>query len=132
MNLLDAFTTHLATLTGSTIGQDMFKGQAPSSNKVPDALWWVIASGGDTERRLQTGERMKSYLVEIRYRNRDYQTVYDKLYDLEVSLNAQDCIQLSGYETVLIEATTFPIDDDLDGEDRKVGLLAVTITTYIT
>ncbi len=130
MNIAESFATYMATVTGSTIGQDLFIGQAPSSNKVPDSIYWVGASGGDTERKLRTGERMKSYLIEVRYRNRNYETVYEKLQLLEEDLNAGNCTQLSGYTTVDIEATTFPIDEDLDSEDRKVGLLAVTISTY--
>lgn len=130
MNLPAAFAAYIDSITIFTTGQDLFIGEAPSSNKAPDSLMWVTASGGDTERKLQTGERMKSYLVEVRYRNRNYQTVYDTLHDIEEDLNEGNCTQLSGFETVSIEATTFPIDEDLDSEGRKVGLLAVTITTY--
>jgi len=129
MNLAAAFATYLDTNTSFTTGQDLFIGQAPSS---PDTLCWVTASGGDTERKLKTGERMKSYLIEIRYRNRDYQTVYNTLQTIEELLNADDCIQLTGYDTISIEATTFPIDEDLDQEGRKVGLVAATISTYKT
>lgn len=130
MNIAEAFATYIDTSTAFTIGQDLFIGQAPSSDKVPDSIMWVEASGGDTERKAHTGERMKSYLVEVRYRNRNYQTVYDTLHDLEEDLNQSECINLSGFETIQVEATTFPIDEDLDSEGRKVGLLAVTITTY--
>ncbi len=129
-NLPSAFASYLDSITTSTIGQDLFIGEAPSSNKAPDALMWVIASGGDIERKLSTGEKMKSYLVEVRYRNRNYQTVYDTLQTIEEDLNNGNCTQLSGYDTISIEATTFPIDQDLDDEGRKVGLLAVTISTY--
>lgn len=131
MNIAKSFATYLQdSLSIGTIGQTIFVGFAPSSNKVADAIYWVTASGGDTERRLYTGERMKSYLVEIRYRNRDYETVYENLHTIEEDLNEGNCTQLSGFETVQIDATTFPIDEDLDSEDRKVGLLAATITTY--
>lgn len=131
MNIDEAFATYLQDeLSIATIGQNLFIGNAPNSNKVPDAIYWVTASGGDTERKLQTGERMKNYLVEVRYRNRDYKLVYDSLAAIEEDLNEGNCTQLSGFETVQIEATTFPIDEDLDNEDRKVGLLAVTITTF--
>lgn len=129
-NLATSFATYLATTTSSTLGQDLFIGQAPSSNKVPDAVWTVTISGGDKEVRLKTGESVKSYLLEVRYRNRDYETVYNKLHDLEEDLNDGNCTQLSGFETISIEATTFPIDDDLDAEDRKIGMLVATVLTY--
>jgi hypothetical protein len=130
MSLASAFAPYLATQSGSTIGQDLFIGQAPSSNKVPDAVWSVTSSGGSKAITLQSGESVKSYLLEIRYRNRDYETVYDKLHALEEALNAGDCTQLSGFETLSIEATTFPVDEDLDSEDRKLGLLVATVLTY--
>lgn len=123
----NAFATYLDANTSFTIGQDLYIGTAPTS---PDAICWVIASGGDTERKLKTGERMKSYLIEIRYRNRNYQTVYDTLQTIEELLNADDCPTLIGFDTVSIEATTFPIDEDLDSSGRKIGLVVVTISTY--
>jgi hypothetical protein len=130
MNVASAIASYLQDNNIATSGQDLFIGQAPSSDKVPDSIYWIQASGGDTERLAQTGERIKSYLVEIRYRNRNYQTVYDNLQTLEELLNGNTCIQIDGYETIQIQATTFPIDDDLDSEDRKVGMLAATILTY--
>ena len=130
MSLASSFATYLQTLGIATIGQDLFISQAPSSNKVPDSIWWVIASGGEVERNLKTNSKMKSYLVEVFYRNRDYNTVYESLHELEEDLNGAGCIQLSGFETVQIEASTFPVDDDLDSEDRKIGLLQAKITRY--
>lgn len=130
MNIAEAFATYLENESIATIGQDLFIGEAPSSNKVPDSIYWVEASGGDTLRKLKTNGKMKSYLIEVRYRNRNYQVVYDRLNTLEELLNSGACTSLTGYETVDVEATTFPIDDDLDSEDRKVGLLQVTITTF--
>lgn len=130
MSLASAFAPYLATQSGSTIGQDLFIGQIPSSNKAPDAAWSVSSSGGNKEISLQSGESVKNYLLEVRYRNRDYETVYEKLNSLEEALNAGDCTQLTGFETLSIEATTFPIDDDLDSEDRKIGMLVATVLTY--
>lgn len=130
MNIAESLATWLEGQSIATIGSDMFIGQAPSSNKVPDSIYWLEASGGDSLRKLKTNGKMKSYLVEIRYRNRNYQSVYDRMHTLEELLNSGVCTQLTGFETVEIEAATFPIDDDLDSEDRKVGMLQATITTF--
>lgn len=130
MNITRAFAEYLATITASTIGQDLFIGQAPSSDKAPDSIWWVSGSGGDVTTRVKSGENLKSYLIEVHYRNRNYQTVYENMQSLEERLNDDPCTQLNGFDTVDIEATTFPVDDDLDAEDRKVGLLQATITIY--
>lgn len=130
MSIAESLATFLEGQSIATIGSDMFIGHAPSSNKVPDSIYWLEASGGESLRKLKTNGKMKSYLVEIRYRNRNYQTVYDRMQTLEELLNSGICTQLSGFETVEVEAATFPIDDDLDSEDRKVGLLQATITTF--
>lgn len=79
---------------------------------------------------LKTGESVKQYIIDIRLRSRDYETVYENLQALEEDINADLCSQLTGYDTIDVEATNFPIDDDLDSEDRKVGLLRVTLTIY--
>lgn len=130
MNLAEAFAELLEDLTGSTLGQDLFIGQAPSSNKVPDSLWLISTSGGAKVVKAQTSEYVSDYQIEVRYKNRDYKTVYDNMQSLLTQLNSGSCTQLSGYETIEIEATTYPIDEDLDSEDRKVGLLVATVTTY--
>lgn len=130
MNLVESFATYLATLTSSVLGQTLFIGEAPSSNKVADSIWWVIASGGAKEIKLATGEAVKNYQIEVYYRNRDYEAVYSAMQSLEEDLNCDGCTQLDGYDTLEIEATTFPIDNDLDDEDRKVGLLSVTLRTF--
>lgn len=130
MNLAESFAEYLEDQSIATIGQDLFIGEAPSSNKVPDPIYWVESSGGDNLRKLKTNAKLKSYLVEVRYRNRDYATVYNNMHTLEELLNSAGCVQLQGFETVEIEATTFPIDDDLDSEDRKIGLLQANITTF--
>lgn len=130
MNLAEAFATHLATLTGTTLGQTLFIGEAPSSNKVADAIWWIVENGGGVLRKNSTGEAQKNYQINVFYRDRDYKAVKDAMYALEEDLNCDGCSQLSGYDTIDIEAITFPIDNDLDNEDRKIGLLQANITIY--
>lgn len=130
MNLAEAFATHLATLTGTTLGQTLFIGEAPSSDKVADSIWWIVENGGGVIQKNSTGEAQKSYQISVFYRNRNYKAVKDAMFTLEESLNCDGCTQLSGYDTIDIEAITFPIDNDLDSEDRKIGLLQVNITTY--
>ena len=131
MNLAQSFATYLQDeLSLATIGQDLYIGSAPSSLKAPDTLWWVKAFGGDPITRMKSGETMKQYIIEVSYRNRDAEAVYNNLQTLEENINSDLCSQLTGYDTVDIEATTFPIDDDIDSEDRKVGLLRITLTIF--
>lgn len=130
MSLVSALASYLQSFTGTTLGQTLFIGEAPSSNKVADAIWWIVENGGGVIQKNSTGETMKSYQFNIFYRSRDYEAIKDAMYSLEEDLNCDNCSQISGYDTIDIEATTFPIDNDLDSEDRKVGLLQLTITTY--
>lgn len=130
MSLVSAFASYLQGVTGTTLGQTLFIGEAPSSRKVADAIWWIVENGGGIIQKNATGESRKSYQFNVFYRDRDYEAIKDAMYALEEDLNCDNCSQISGYDTIDIEATTFPIDNDLDSEDRKVGLLQVNITTY--
>lgn len=137
VNLAQAFATYLQSLGIATIGQDLFVGRAPAitetlsnGNKVPDNIWWIISNGGNPIKKNSTGESLKSYQVQIFSRNTNPRTIAEELFTLEEDLNCDGCSQLTGFDTVDIEATTFPIDNDLDSEDRKVGLLQVNLTTY--
>jgi hypothetical protein len=130
MNISESFAEYLVSLGIGTLGQNIFIGNAPSSNMVIDSIWWIVSSGGNPIRRNSTGESLKSYTINVFYRDRDYKTVYDELNTLEESINCDNCTALNDYDTISIEANSFPIDNDLDNEDRKVGLLQVNLTTY--
>lgn len=130
MNISEAFADFLETQTGSVLGTDLFIGQAPSSNKVPDTIWWMVATGGSRTTDTVSGEALKSYTVEVYYRSRDYQQVYDELQALEITLNCSECVELEGFVTVQIRASVLSIDTDLDAEERKVGLLQADLSVY--
>lgn len=129
MNIVEAFKEYFETLTGSTFEQDLYISGAPSSNKAPDNIWWLVASGGSPTANASS-ENLKSYQIDIYRRHLDPKTLYDELQSLEEDLNCAACISIEGYDVVDTVATTFPVDNDLDDERRKVGLLQLTITTY--
>lgn len=131
MTIAKAFSDYLVNAgVCQALGTDLFIGTAPSSNKVVDAIWWIKISGGSKQTKLASGESIKNYLVEVYRRSRDYQQVNDDMESLEELLNCNGCVQLEGFDTLQIEATSFPIDNDLDSEDRKVGLLQATLSVY--
>lgn len=130
MNLVDAFAAYLVSLGIGTLGQDIFIGGAPSSDVANDNIWWIVSNGGGPIKKNSTGESMKQYQVEIHARNRDYKTILDNLYQLEERVNCDSCTQLDGIDTIDMIATVFPVDNDLDSEDRKTGMLQVNLTTY--
>jgi hypothetical protein len=131
MTLAQSFAAYLQdTLHLGEIGVDIFIGNAPSSDKAKDAVYWFLTSGGDKEVKLVTGASIKNYRLDLFYRSRDHKAVQEAMHALEETLNCADCIQLAGFEVMQAEAITFPIDNDLDDEDRKVGSLQVNIRTY--
>jgi hypothetical protein len=128
MNLARAFVDYLEDVTATTFGQDIFLGGAPLD--ADDAIWWVTANGGTIEKALQTGENLKSYQFNVYYRDLIEQNVYDKLQDLEETINSDGCTQLDGYDTIDLSAGLLMVDQDIDDEDRKVGLLQVNIRIH--
>jgi hypothetical protein len=130
MSLIRAFATFLESAGFGTFETDLFIGGAPSSNVAPSTLWWLKSYGGTPAIRLRTGEMVKTYQVQVFYRDYDPKNVEDKLFALEERLNDRNTPQLVGFNTVETEAFTFPYDNDLDDEERKIGLLQANITIY--
>ena len=130
MNIAKSFANYLDDTGVATLGQNLFIGEAPSSKESPDSLFWIMSTGGSKTIKLQTGESVKVYNISLFYRNRNYQMVYDTLFDLEEQLNCTRCSLLDEFDTIDIGASVLSVDSDLDGEDRKVGVLQVIIRTY--
>jgi hypothetical protein len=130
MNIAESFATYLQTLGIATLGQDLFIGNAPSSNRVSDSMYWIIESGGSPLSKNSTGELLKSTTIEVYYRDRNYKNVYDKINTLEETISCAGCIQLNGFDIIKLDVVSYPIDQDLDNEDRKIGMLQVNILTY--
>jgi hypothetical protein len=110
------------------LGTDVFIGGVPQS--APSTAWWIVSSGGAPNTKNNTAELQKDYSLNVYYRSIDMKSVYDKMSDLEIELNKPNCIALSGYVIIEVEAKTFPVDQDLDSEERTIGLIQVNIRTY--
>lgn len=130
MTIIESFCKYMETLGVGTLGQDIFIGEAPSSKKAQDSLWWVLDSGGSRLSINRTGESLKQYSLNVYYRDIDYKQVAEKMFEFEESISCSNCAQLEGFQVVEIEVISYPVDQDLDSEDRKVGLLQVNIKTY--
>ncbi len=130
MTITKAIGNYLEDLGVATLGQDLIIGRAPTSRETADDLWWIIGNGGGIIGKNATGEQRKSYTALVYRRGRNYREVDEQLQQLEEDLNCDRCTQLDGFDTIDIECTILSSDDDLDAEERKVGLLQVTITTY--
>lgn len=130
MTLAQSLGQYIENLGLATLGQDLIIGRAPSSKEVTDDLWWMISNGDGTVKKNKTGEYMKAFQFLVYRRSRNYRQIDEDMQSLQESLDCDGCTQLDGFDTVDMEASLFPTDDDLDSEDRKVGLLQVNIRIY--
>lgn len=124
----EAFAQLLQTKGIATFGQDLFIAQVPDS--APDKTYWLVTSGGSPLERLATGEQVKQYFISVYYRSTKAADVEKNLFRLEELLNCLRCVELQNFELHDITASAFPSDEDLDGENRRVGMLQTQIKIY--
>jgi hypothetical protein len=129
MTISKSFATYLQSAGFGTLGTNLYIGGAPMD--APDTCMWILAGGGSPIVKNQTGEKVKQYFLSVFYRSTDAEDVDDTLHALEVNLNSPTCPQLTDFDTIEIECTSFPTDQDIDNENRTEGLLQVTITNYL-
>lgn len=127
MNIVEAFVEYMEDLSLGTLDTDIFISQVPD---LPDTCWWLTSSGGSSVVKNHTGERQKDYFINVYYRGTNAEDVYNKMQDFEETINAKGCVQLDGYDTIEMEANTFPTDTDLDNEDRVLALMQVRVRVY--
>ena len=128
MNVAKSFVEYMESLGMGTFSTDIFVGGIPQD--APDNSWWVISSGGSPIRKNHTGERIKDYILDVFYRNTNAEDVYESIQEFEEEINSKGCVQLSGYDTVEMEASILSTDRDIDNEDRVLSLLQVRISIY--
>lgn len=126
----EAFVKFLEENDIATFGQDLYINEVPSSNNAQDSVYWILTSGGNPISKLRTGELVRMFAITINYRAISGKEVERKLFELSEFLQEPGCFQLDGFETIDISVAQYPAQDDLDLEDRKRGLLRVTIQTY--
>ena len=96
----------------------------------PAVCWWITGAGGLNIGKNKTGEKMKNYIISVYYRDPDAEQVDEKLQQFEEFINADNCVDIGNYDIIETEATVFPTDQDLDNQDRTVGLIQITLTVY--
>lgn len=124
----ELFVKWLEDNSVATFGEDLYLGQVPST--APDECYWVITNGGGIIQKLQTGEKVKQYFISVYYRSTKYVNVERKLFSLEGMINCEDCVNFEGFEIIEIEANQFPSDEDIENEERRIGLLQANIKIY--
>ncbi|MFA9228860.1 MAG: minor capsid protein [Agathobacter rectalis] len=107
---------------------DVFIGGAPDS---PAACWWILGGGGNSISKNTTGQKQKNYLLNIYYRDLNAENVDEKLQALEELMNKNECVDIGDYDIIETEATVFPTDQDIDNQERTIGLIQITLTVYL-
>lgn len=129
MSIVRDFVTFMEDYSLGVFGDDIFVGGVPLN--APDSAWWVTSSGGNSAIKSVDGGKVKEYRLNVYYRGIGEDNVYSTLQDFEDLINTGACYEIGAYETVEVEATVFPVDQDLDIEERSVGLVEVTIRVYV-
>lgn len=130
MTLSQSFVKFLEDKGYGIFGQNIYLYRVPNSKKTETEVLWLIPTGGFPSQVNKTGEMMKTYQFLINFRSNSARKVDEVLNDLEQTLNCSNCVSLEGFELVEIRATQLPADQDLDSENRMVGMINCQITVY--
>ena len=130
MTIAKSFIKFLEDKGYGVFGQNIFLYRVPNSLKTQTEVLWVIPSGGNPIQKNKTGEMIKAYQFLVYFRSTKAERIDVGLADLESMLNCSGCVELEGFELVDISTTQFPADQDLDSENRMVGLLQVQLQVY--
>lgn len=123
MSVAEAYRDWMETNGIATSGQDLYLSKAP----IGSTAYWITASGGSTGERYPNGGGTVNTAISVYYRDPDPKKVYDNLEALRDETECAGCLDLEGYTVISIYTTGPFADQDLDSEDRTVGLLEVTL-----
>lgn len=128
MNIAEAFAAYLEEeLLLGTVGTDIFISRAPET---PSTMWWVRLEANTLSDTNITGEVIRPVTLSVYHRDINAKDVYDRLESLQDDLQAPECILLTGYTVIDVEVAGPFTDQDIDREERTVGVLQVTLTIY--
>ena len=130
MTIARAFVDFLEKQGFGVFGQNSYLYRVPNSVMAESEVFWVIPSGGNIVGRNKTGELIKAYQFLVYYRSASAEKIDKGLSALEEQLNCSQCVNLEGFELVQVNTTQFPVDQDLDAENRMVGMFRVQLEVY--
>lgn len=108
-------------------GENIFINQF---NTEPDRAFRILTSGGAPTQFMYTGGAIKQYTIDLTMRSNFAEDIEDTLFMMETEINKQKCLRLEGFEIISVQVTQFPVDSDIDSEDRFVGQLSITVELY--
>ena len=124
----EAFVKFLESKGIATFGENLFMGEMPL--EAPDDSWLVVVSGGSPDLVTADGGMIKLYTFNIFHRSLAGKEIERSLFSLEETLNCGSCVNLEGFETIYSRATQFSQDQDLENENRRIGLLQAQVRLF--
>lgn len=124
----EAFVKFLESKEIATFGENLFMGEMPL--EAPDDSWLVVVSGGSPDLVTADGGMIKLYTFNIFHRSLAGKEIERSLFSLEETLNCGSCVNLEGFETIYSRATQFSQDQDLENENRRIGLLQAQVRLF--
>lgn len=135
MTLVTAFADYLQSIGVATRGEDLFTSRAPSSKALDIAghnanrIFWVKSAPGAPPERSVNGPQRQFHGIDLYHRDLSADAVDETLQMLSDKLSCPGCVHIPGFDVLEIEVEGPWSDQDLDNEERTVGLLQLTITT---
>ncbi len=124
----EAFVKFLQDKGYGTGGTDLYLGEIPQD--APDKVWLVIVSGGNPDLVTADGSMVKVYTFNVYRRSLAGKEIERDLFALEEALNCTTCVNLDGFETIYSRATQFAQDNDLENEQRRIGLIQAQVRLF--
>lgn len=124
----EAFVKFLEDQGFGTFGTDLFLGQVPL--EAQDEVWLVIVAGGSPDLVTADGGMVKVYTFNVYRRSLVGKEIERQLFSLEETLNCTTCVNLDGFETIYSRATQFAQDNDLENENRRIGLIQAQVRLF--
>lgn len=124
----EAFVKFLEEKGYGTFGVNLFLGELPI--EAPDKAWLVVVSGGNPELVTLDGGMIKLYTFNVYRRALAGKEIERELFGLEETLNCAECVNLEGFQTIYTRATQFAQDNDLENENRRIGLVQAQIRLF--
>ena len=130
MNVVEAFKDYLVSRSIGTFAEDLFISRVPSGVSVPDDVWWLRLEGGSSGTYNVNQGNQRPVTISVYRRSVSAAKVYDDLEALNDLVSCSGCLELEGYNVIGVSTIGPFADQDLDGEERTVGMLQVTVTIY--
>jgi hypothetical protein len=127
MTVAQAFAGYLESIDVATLGTNLFISRWPSSNQIADPSFLIKDAPGQLVKRTIQGQPINQYLIELYMRSYGGGTVDQTMSTLRGQITGYG-VTLTGFTLAENPEVNGPwSDQDLDDEERTVGVLQVKL-----